>query len=234
MYVKLFGTILRSSIWAEDPATRLVWITLLTLADENGYVRSSTSGLARMANVPIEDATRAVEVLCAPDLDSGSPEHEGRRIEPVQGGWYLFNYTKYREIRTKEQLANAERQKRYREKAVTNNVTSVTSNDSNAQKKKKKQSNTTCEIETVVNHYLSLHPRRRIVDAAGRRKIKARLADKLTVEDLCAALDGQAADKWCIETNMMGLDWSLRDADNVNKYTAKGNGKRARNELPLL
>jgi len=123
MYVKLFGTILQSSIWSEDPATRLVWITLLTLADGEGYVRSSTSGLARTANVPIKDTERALVILESPDKESGTQEFDGKRIEAVEGGWFLLNYMKYREIRTREQLANAARQKRYRERnAITSNA----------------------------------------------------------------------------------------------------------------
>ena len=51
MYVKLFASILTSTLWAQDDATRLVWITLLALADKDGFVRASPSGLARLANV---------------------------------------------------------------------------------------------------------------------------------------------------------------------------------------
>lgn len=114
MYVKLFGSIVDSSIWDEDIATRLVWITLLVTADETGFVRTTDTALARRANVPYEDCLRALEVLKAPDPRSRSEKEGGRRIRTEDGGFFLINYADYREIRTKKQLQDAERQRRYR------------------------------------------------------------------------------------------------------------------------
>lgn len=36
--IKLFGSIVASTIWREDDKTRLVWITLLALSDRDGFV----------------------------------------------------------------------------------------------------------------------------------------------------------------------------------------------------
>lgn len=116
MFVKLYGSILTSSIWEEDPSTRLVWITLLAMADKEGHVQSSIPGLARMANVSREDCDRAIDVLATPDTNSGSTDYEGRRIKVLDGGFHLLNYAKYREIRTREQLVSAETSRRYYEK----------------------------------------------------------------------------------------------------------------------
>ena len=99
MYVKLFSSILTSSIWSQDPSTRLVWITMLAMADVEGYVKAAPSGLARAANVPVKDCQRALDVFQEPDEESFTKEHEGRRIEKVEGGWLLLNYEKYREKR---------------------------------------------------------------------------------------------------------------------------------------
>lgn len=126
MYVKLFGTILGSSVWSENATTRIVWITMLAMADAEGIVRASQSGLARFANVTQAQCDAALSVFLAPDKESRTEEHEGRRIEKVDGGWLLLNYKKYREIRTKEQLANAERQaafKRKKREVTQGNVT---------------------------------------------------------------------------------------------------------------
>ncbi len=76
--------------------TRIVWITLLAMADKNGVAEGSVPGLATFARVPLKDCRRALEALQAPDPDSRTAEHEGRRIEPVEGGWRLINYGKYR------------------------------------------------------------------------------------------------------------------------------------------
>ncbi len=112
MYVKLFSSILTSSIWSESPNVRLVWITMLAMADAEGYVMAAPSGLARVANVPLKDCQEALVVFQEPDDESFTRDHEGRRIERVEGGWLLLNYEKYREIRTEKQLKAAARQRR--------------------------------------------------------------------------------------------------------------------------
>jgi len=112
MYVKLFGTIITSSIWGEDATTCKVWITMLAMADAEGIVAASTAGLARMSAVTLPETIKALKVLGEPDLDSRSPEYGGRRVDKVDGGWLLLNYEKYREIKTAKQLRDASRQRR--------------------------------------------------------------------------------------------------------------------------
>jgi len=121
MYVKLFSSILISSVWAEDPGTRLVWITALAMADQDGFVRASPTGLARMANVPMEDCRKALDILTRPDPDSSTPDQEGRRLEKVDGGWHIVNYGKYRELRHTEDRREQVRQavRRHRSKKST-------------------------------------------------------------------------------------------------------------------
>ena len=114
MFVKLFSSILDSSVWSEDHATVRVWITMLVMADEDGVVRASNSGLAHRARVSEKELKHGLKVLSEPDLDSKSPEWGGRRIEKIEGGWVCLNYNKYREIRTNRQIRDAERQRRHR------------------------------------------------------------------------------------------------------------------------
>lgn len=115
-FVKLYGSILDSSVWSEDPHTRLVWITMLAMADAGGFVEAAVPGLARRANVPLDACEKALERLAAPDTYSKSPAHEGRRIEKADRGWRILNYATYRELRTPEQVATAERVRRFRER----------------------------------------------------------------------------------------------------------------------
>jgi hypothetical protein len=115
-YVKIFETILDSSIWSESISTRVVWITMLAMADAEGFVCASVSGLARRANVTREQCEEALAAFLAPDPDSKSTEFDGRRIEVVDGGWVILNHGKYREMKTKKQLDAAERARRFREK----------------------------------------------------------------------------------------------------------------------
>ena len=95
-YTKLFNSILLSSIWGEDDATRIVWITMLAMADRFGRVEAAIPGLSHIARVPIDACEKAVKTLESPDPHSRSTEFEGRRIEKVDGGWVLLNHEKYR------------------------------------------------------------------------------------------------------------------------------------------
>lgn len=95
-YTKLFNSILASTIWEEDNATRIVWITLLAMADKLGVADGSVPGIASLARVKIEDCRRALLKLQAPDRDSRSDEYDGRRIKKIEGGWLILNHEKYR------------------------------------------------------------------------------------------------------------------------------------------
>lgn len=121
-YTKLFNSIITSTIWTEDDKTRLVWITMLALADRNGEVQGSIPGLARLAGVSTEATEVAIGKFLSPDKHSRTKDDEGRRIEEIDGGWHLLNHSKYREMASRDESksANAERQKRFRERQKRN------------------------------------------------------------------------------------------------------------------
>lgn len=140
-YTKLFSSITTSSIWQESNETRIIWVTLLAMANADGEIPASVPGLAHIARVSIEDAEKALETLSAPDPYSRTPDHEGRRIEKVPGGWRLLNHDTYRarmcpqEQREKTRIRvqrhrERKKQKAEKEKALQN-VTGVTGNESN-------------------------------------------------------------------------------------------------------
>jgi hypothetical protein len=95
-YTKLFNSILASTVWREPIETRIVWITLLAMADKYGMAEGSVPGLADFARIPVEATREALARLMAPDPDSRSKESEGRRVEEVDGGWRIVNHAKYR------------------------------------------------------------------------------------------------------------------------------------------
>lgn len=115
-YVKIYESILDSSVWTEPATTRCVWLAMLAMVDPQGKVEASPSGLARRANVSLAECRKATETLEAPDLESKSSEWGGRRIEKVDGGWIILNYKKYRDRRSPKQIAAAERQQRFRDR----------------------------------------------------------------------------------------------------------------------
>jgi hypothetical protein len=101
-YTKLFSSICESTVWAEPLATRVAWITMLAMADRQGRVWASVPGLANRARITIEQTETALARFMAPDRYSRTPDNEGRRIEPIDGGWRLLNHEKYRDMHDEE------------------------------------------------------------------------------------------------------------------------------------
>lgn len=99
-FTPLYGSILTSTIWAEDAETRLVWITMLAMADASGYVGASIPGLAHAARVSTDGCRAAINKFLSPDPDSRTKENEGKRIVESDGGWTLLNYSRHRERAT--------------------------------------------------------------------------------------------------------------------------------------
>jgi hypothetical protein len=116
-FVKIYGSILDSTVWVGTPAAvKVLWLTMLVKADAAGLVMASVPGLAKASELSIEDTEKALDHLSGPDRYSRTEEHEGRRIEEVDGGWRLLNYRKYRELRTDSQTREAERKAEQRRK----------------------------------------------------------------------------------------------------------------------
>ncbi len=117
-YTKLFSEIVMSTVWREKDTTRLVWITMLALRNRHHVVEGSIPGLADCARVSIKACRVALRVLSEPDPDSRSQEQEGRRIEQVDGGWFIINGEKYRRKMSEDERRekNAIYQKNHRER----------------------------------------------------------------------------------------------------------------------
>lgn len=144
-FVKVYSSILASSVWGESLATRVVWITMLAMADRNGLVEASSDGIARAANISLRQADAALEVLSSPDPRSKTDDgHEGRRIARIDGGYQILNYLKYRELQTPAQQKTAARVRKFRERqeALRNAEVTQANGDitpRNAQRQKQKQ-----------------------------------------------------------------------------------------------
>lgn len=108
-YTKLFASLLASTIWRESDKVRIVWITLLAMADQRGIAEGSIPGIADLARVSVEDCEKALARLQEPDRYSRSPEHDGRRICAVAGGFRVLNHAKYRERLNQEERREYQR-----------------------------------------------------------------------------------------------------------------------------
>ena len=119
-FTKLFSSIVTSTIWQEDPETKVIWITLLALSDAKGRVDGTIPGIANIANISIQKTEAAIEKFLGPDKYSRSQDNEGRRIKVIEGGWQLLNYRVYRDRgRKTPEYYRAYREKKAKEKERT-------------------------------------------------------------------------------------------------------------------
>ena len=117
-YTKLFTEIIMSTVWREPDHVRLLWITMLALKDRWHIVNASLPGLADSARITIEECEQALTVLSSPDPHSRTKDHDGRRIEPCDGGWLILNGEKYRNKMSLDERREYQRikQREYRQK----------------------------------------------------------------------------------------------------------------------
>ena len=193
-YAKLFASITESSLWSEPKEVRLLFVTMLAKADASGFVEAAIPGLARAANLTIEEVERAIPVLENPDPYSKNPACEGRRIVSAPGGWVVLNYEDYRSRHSDEERREYMREymRNYRKQAV-NNV------------KQSKESPSASASASVS------------VFALGEKEEKkSRPKDQNEVEEFCKSIgllqsDGEA----------MWLDWQDRGFGKTKDWKAK-------------
>ena len=109
-YTKLFRGLVASTIVSEPLATRWLWITLLSQSDSRGCVWGSVPGLARIANISIEECEAALACFLSPDTYSRTKDNDGRRLEVLDGGWRLLNHAKYNAVRSEAERAEYKRE----------------------------------------------------------------------------------------------------------------------------
>ena len=98
-FAKLDQGIVNSTIWVQPPDVLKTWIWFLSQADRHGVVRVAAPALAMTCMVPLDRMREILALLEAPDPDSRTSAHEGRRIEKIEGGWLILNYLAYRQQR---------------------------------------------------------------------------------------------------------------------------------------
>jgi hypothetical protein len=98
-FTPLFSEITDSSIWEQPYHVRIAWLTLMARKQADQVAYCDAYKLKKWANLgSIEEAEDALRILSSPDKDRPGQEHEGRRIEKVEGGWRLINGQRYEEL----------------------------------------------------------------------------------------------------------------------------------------
>ena len=207
-YTKLFSSIIASTIWRAGDKTRLVWITMLAMADQFGVVEASVPGLSDMARVTVDECREALDELQQPDPDSRSSDQEGRRIEAVDGGWRVINHGKYRDKMSRDERREYQRlyQRNYRKQNVNSDPDKLTKFD--IQKQKQKQNRTDTPVRTEVpspaatntpdafTAFWSVYPKKIGKAAALKVWKRIRPPESLVVDILAAVATAKQSRQW--------------------------------------
>ena len=219
-YSKLHQSIVNSSLWVAPDSTRILFITLLAMADKDGMIYGSRQGLTRIANIDPGDMENAWHELLSPDPDSSdrirAPENEGRRIEEVSGGFRLLNFDYYRGLRNEDERREQNRaaQERHRAKlslgqppsaAVSHGQPSV----SNGHSASPSSAHTDTDTEAVkpsahrkrcagglFDRFWSMYPRK-VSKGAAERAFQTINPDEQLVGRMCAAIErAKTSEQW--------------------------------------
>lgn len=133
MYGKLFSQMYDGTLATKGPWQALVTFQqLIILCDKSGIIDMTPESVARRTTIPLEIIKTGIEALEQPDIESRSPELEGRRIVRLSDnrswGWQIVNHAHYRTMRSQEErteyMRNYQRQRRA-DKDVNNFVNNV-------------------------------------------------------------------------------------------------------------
>jgi uncharacterized phage protein (TIGR02220 family) len=214
MFLKLDCNIIFKSIWAEDSDTRIVWITMLAMADSDGLLQAAVTGISSVSKVSLEKTQKAIDMFLAPDKLSTNSSNEGRKIERVQEGYKILNYELYRQ---KDHTAAA-RMRKHRDLLRVTGVTlqPVYVSDS-----------------VLVLNYLNLKTGKKYRNT---KEILARLASGYKVDDFKKIIDTKTLDPFFIENpqhiNPVTLFRKSHFDNYLNQRPEDFNGKKNGNGYP--
>lgn len=187
----------------------------------------------------------------SPDKWSRTTDNEGRRIEPIDGGWRLLNHAKYRAIRDEEAIKESKRKHINTKRAIEreSNVDNVDRGRHNAEADTDADTSLDKEVEENVKsepphfqEFLNLwnetgcFPKCLSFTERRKKTLKSRLSEDFFAQNWKSSLDRIKASDFCIGKNDRGwkadIDWFLRP-DSVprimeGKYDNK-NGSTAHN-----
>lgn len=105
MYGKIFEQIFSSSIMKEDLITRYVFMALIIISDDEGFVDMTAAAIAARVGITEDQALKALAELEETDPHSRTETEDGRRIVKIRKtfGWQVVNKSKYRDMISKEE-----------------------------------------------------------------------------------------------------------------------------------
>lgn len=123
-WAPLWSMIVGSSLWHEPDYVIKIFLTMLALKDEDHIYRGSAFELADRSKKTEQEVLDALKILASPDRRRiEKQEHDGRRIQAVEDGWFVLNGEKYREMVQREMKRARDRRAakayRARQKIIT-------------------------------------------------------------------------------------------------------------------
>lgn len=111
MYGKVFAQTYVGSMFGAGLPVMALWPYMLATCDKKGRVEVNPPMVAVMLGCSADDVSGALDFLAAPDPNSRTKDHEGRRIEKTgQFLYQILNYVKYRDIRAEEERIEYQRE----------------------------------------------------------------------------------------------------------------------------
>jgi hypothetical protein len=121
VYAKLFVSLYQGTLRGNSRGI-LVFTNLLAHCDEDGIVDIHPRAIADEVGLTVDEVRATLLELEAPDPESRTPTHDGRRILRMDDhrdwGWVIVNHAKYQAIRNREDRREQNRlsQQRSRER----------------------------------------------------------------------------------------------------------------------
>jgi hypothetical protein len=195
-YTPIFDSVFQGSLCGKYPDLP-VWLVLLALQQRGGLIDAHPSYIATISGIPQADIEAAIARFCQPDPSSRTPDHDGRRLEPIPDagfGWRVLNHRKYQEkarleaknAREVAEGKNAERMKhRAPPQTAADRRSPPQTDPSNSNTNNKNLLGCSPEWEAIQAAYPKRHGSQRWPEALSAAK--ARLREGATWEEL---LDG--------------------------------------------
>lgn len=125
-YGKIFESLFTGSMVGSGSTVFAVWAYVIASTRPPGIIEIHPKLLATVIGCPQAEVEAAVELLCSPDPDSRTHDHDGRRLLPEGRFCYsVVNWERYRMMRDDEtrRIQNREAQRRWRNRSSSASAT---------------------------------------------------------------------------------------------------------------
>lgn len=124
MYGKIFASIYQGTLHGQWQAI-VTFQQLIVLCDADGVIDMTPPAIAATTSIPLDIIEKGLKVLANPDPYSRTPGDEGRRIVLLDDhrpwGWRIVNHRYYRDLVSKEDKREKDRQRISEKRAAAKN-----------------------------------------------------------------------------------------------------------------